>query len=69
LHRKEIVKLRVRIEEKGLTIVPLRLFFNQRGYAKIEIGVCRGKQLHDKRQAMKERDANRDIARQISGRE
>ena len=64
LHKREIVKLKVRVEEKGLTIVPLRLYFNARGYAKIELGVCRGKQRHDKRQAMKARDAEREISRE-----
>ena len=68
LHKREIAKLRVRVEEKGLTIVPLRLYFNARGYAKVEVGVCRGKQLHDKRQAMKARDAKRDMERQMSDR-
>ncbi len=68
LHRREIGKLRARIEEKGLTIVPLRLYFNNRGYLKVELGVCRGKKLHDKRQTVKERDADREIRRQMSGR-
>ena len=68
LHRREIAKLRVRVEEKGLTIVPLRLYFNKRGYAKLEIGVSRGKQVHDKRESVKKRDAARDIQRQLSER-
>lgn len=66
LHRREIRKLRARVEEKGLTLVPLRLYFNKRGYAKVEIGVCRGKRLHDKRESMKARDAERDIRRQMA---
>jgi SsrA-binding protein len=69
LHRKEIRKLRVRVEEKGLTIVPLRLYFTARGFAKIELGVCRGKKLHDKRRSVKDRDAARDIQRHLSGRD
>lgn len=68
LHRREISKLRARVEEKGLTIVPLRLYFNGRGYLKVELGICRGKQLHDKRETLKSRDADRDIQRQLAGR-
>lgn len=67
LHKREIYKLKVRVEEKGLTIVPLRLYFNNRGYAKVELGVCRGKQRHDKRQTVKARDAEREINREIRG--
>lgn len=68
LHRREIDKLRVRVEEKGMTVVPLRLYFNARGYAKVELGICRGKKLHDKRAAAKERDADREIHRQMARR-
>jgi SsrA-binding protein len=66
LHRKEIRKLEKRVGEKGLTLVPLRVFFNARGYAKVEIGIGRGKQQRDKRQAMKTRDTEREIRRQMS---
>lgn len=66
LHRREIQKLVKRVEGKGLTLVPLKLYFNQRGIAKVEIGICRGKQLHDKRHAIKERDTQRDIERESS---
>lgn len=66
LHRREIRKLRKRVEEKGLTLVPLRVFFNQRGYAKVELGICRGKQVHDKRQAIKAREVDRDVRREMS---
>ena len=66
LHRKEIRKLQKRVAEKGLTLVPLRVFFNSRGYAKVEIGIGKGKQHRDKRQAMKDRDQKREIQRQMS---
>jgi len=66
LHRAEIRKLERRVEEKGLTLVPLRVFFNARGLAKVELGICRGKQLHDKRAALKARDTEREIRREIS---
>ena len=63
LHKKELKKLKVKGEEKGFTIVPLRIFTNERGYAKIEIALAQGKELHDIRQSEKERDAKREIAK------
>jgi SsrA-binding protein len=66
LHRAEIRKLEKRVDEKGLTLVPIRIFFNARGIVKVELGICRGKQAHDKRQALKNRDAAREIRREIS---
>ena len=68
LHRKELNKLIGKIELKGLTLIPLRLYFNQRGYAKVEIGLGKGKKLHDKRADMKRRDARREIERAMAGR-
>ncbi len=62
LHSHELQKLRVAIEEKGLTIVPLEIYFSG-PYVKVELGVCRGKKLHDKRHATKERDQQREIRR------
>ena len=49
--------------EKGLTLVPLKVYFTQRGVAKVLLGLCRGKKMHDKRETMKQADAKRDIAR------
>jgi SsrA-binding protein len=63
LKKSEIQKLEGKIEEKGLTLIPLRMFINDRGFAKIEIAVGRGKKLHDKRESMKERDAKRELNR------
>lgn len=63
LHRKEIHKLMVGIQREGMTIVPLRLYFNDRGIAKIEIGLARGRKLHDKREVERKRDWNRQKAR------
>jgi len=57
IHRRELDRLVGKIELKGLTLVPLRLYFNARGYAKVEIGVAKGKKLHDKRSAVKERES------------
>jgi len=62
LHRKEIRKIKEMIEAKGLTIVPLRVYFNGR-YVKVELGVARGKHQYDKREAAAKRDADRDMRR------
>lgn len=66
LHRSEIDELLGRTKAKGQTIVPLRLYINERGLAKIELGLARGKQLHDRRQDIAERDARRDVARELA---
>jgi SsrA-binding protein len=66
LHKAEIRKIEKRIEEKGLTVVPLRVFFNDRGFAKVELGICRGKQVHDKRAAVKKRETEREIRREMT---
>lgn len=63
LHKKEIQRLLGKLKEKGLTLVPLKLYFNERGYAKLEIGLGRGKKFYDKRQDKKERDVKRDLQR------
>lgn len=63
LHKREIEKLLGKLKEKGLTIVPLKIFFNERGYAKIEVGLARGKKMYDKRQDSKDRDVKRDLQR------
>ena len=63
LKKNEIRRLRTSIEEKGLTIVPVRLFINDRGYAKLEIAVARGKKIYDKRESIKERDVKRELSR------
>lgn len=63
LKRSELKKLEARSEEKGLTLVPTRLFINDRGFAKMEIALGRGKKLHDKRDSIKERDAKRELSK------
>lgn len=68
LHRKEIQRLKAQSEQKGLTLVPLKLYFNDAGIAKIEIGVAKGKQAHDKRETIKGRDAQREISRAMKER-
>ncbi|MEQ8358645.1 MAG: SsrA-binding protein SmpB [Cytophagales bacterium] len=63
LKKKEIEKFQKKTEEKGLTIVPLRLFINSRGFAKMEIGLAKGKKIYDKRQDIKNKDMKREIER------
>ena len=62
LKRSEILKLANRVD-KGLTLIPLRLFINDRGYAKMEVALARGKKMHDKRDSIRERDARRELDR------
>ena len=63
LHRKEINKLIGAVQQQGMTIVPLRLYFNERGIAKLQLALARGKKHHDKRETEKKRDWQRDKAR------
>ena len=63
MHKREIAKLKKSVEQKGLTLVPLAFYFNERGKVKVELGLCQGKQAHDKREAMKESMDRRDMAR------
>lgn len=65
LSRKEIRELEKTGKEAGFTIVPLRLFINERGYAKLVIGIARGKKEYDKRQSIKEREDKRSMARMM----
>lgn len=65
LQKKELRKLERKIKENGLTIIPLRLFINDRGFAKLEIALARGKKQYDKRESLKEKDARRDIDRVV----
>ena len=63
LHRGQINKLMGAVEREGMTLIPLKLYFNAKGRAKLEIGVAKGKKLHDKRETEKVRDWNRDKSR------
>ena len=65
LNRKELRKLEGKMKEKGYTIVPLRIFFSDKGIAKIEIGLGKGKKLYDKRESIKERDTQREMKRYL----
>ena len=63
LHKKELRKLENKIKEKGYSIIPLKIFIAENGFAKMEIGLGRGKKIYDKRETIKEREADRDIKR------
>lgn len=65
LHRREIDRLYGRVRERGFTLVPLRVYFNDKGLAKLELGLGRGKKAYDKRRTTAERDAKREIARAL----
>jgi SsrA-binding protein len=65
LTKKELKKLESRSNEKGFTIVPLKIFFSDNGFAKLEIGLGKGKKLHDKRDTIKQRDTEREIRRYV----
>ena len=68
LHKKEINRLIGDISRKGLTIVPLKTYFNERGMIKIEIGIAKHKKAHDKKQSIKERDIQRETRRELKQR-
>ncbi len=63
LKKREIEKLRAKTEEKGLTIVPVRIFINSRGLAKLEIALAQGKKIYDKRDSIKKKDQDRELKR------
>jgi SsrA-binding protein len=63
LRQEERLKFANQAHEKGLTLVPLKIYFNPRGLAKVLLGLCRGKKLHDKRESMKKADSKREIDR------
>ena len=67
LHRREVKRLSGKILERGFTLVPLRIYFNARGLAKVELGLCRGKRKYDKRQAIMKRDQAREASRELRG--
>lgn len=63
VHSSEFSKFVSRAREKGLTLVPIRMYFNERGIAKCELALCKGRKLHDKREKLKKADAQRDMQR------
>ncbi len=65
LHKTELRKVRVKLEQRGFTFVPLRIYFNDRGLAKIELALARGKRQYDKRKTIAERTQKRDVDRDM----
>ena len=65
LTSRELKKLETKTKEKGYTIIPLKIFFNEKGLAKIHIGLARGKKVHDKRESIKQRESEREMKRFI----
>jgi len=65
LHQKEIIRFAGKIAQQGLTLIPLTLYLNRRGKIKIELALCRGKQVRDKRESLKRREAKREADRAI----
>ena len=68
LHKTEIHKLLGKTQQKGLTLIPLRIYFSKRGYAKVELGLAKGKKLYDRRETIKSREAGREVQRAIKER-
>jgi SsrA-binding protein len=66
LTKRELKKLETKIKEKGYSIIPLKIFISEKGLAKMEIGLGKGKKLYDKRETMKERDNDREIKRKYA---
>lgn len=65
LKKKEIAKIESKLKEKGYTLVPLRMYFNDKNLVKIEIGLAKGKKLHDKRETIKQKDVEREMKRYL----
>ncbi|MEI2757631.1 MAG: SsrA-binding protein SmpB [Chitinophagaceae bacterium] len=65
LQKREIKKIEAKLKEKGYTLIPLRVFFNEKGLAKLEFGLAKGKKMHDKRESIKQKDADREMKKYI----
>lgn len=67
LHREEIRKIATKVERKGFTLIPLAIYLNDRGRIKVRLALCQGKQAHDKREAIREREQRRELERLRKG--
>jgi SsrA-binding protein len=65
LQKREIKKIEARLKEKGFTLIPLRIYFNEKNLAKMQLGLGKGKKLHDKRETIKQRDSDRELKRYL----
>jgi len=68
LHKQQIQRINGKLTQKGLTLIPLKIYFNDRGFAKIELGLCKGKKLYDKRETVKRRETDKLLRRIIKDR-
>jgi len=68
LHKGQITKIEGKLTQKGLTLIPLKVYFNDRGFVKMELALCKGKKLYDKRENIKRRETNLAMRRAISNR-
>jgi SsrA-binding protein len=65
LRKREITRIETKLKEKGYTLIPLRIYFSEKGLVKIEIGLAKGKKLHDKRDTIRQKDAEREMKRHL----
>ncbi len=65
LHKNQIQRIIGKLTQKGLTLIPLKIYFNDRGFVKIELALCRGKKLYDKRESIKRRETDREVRRVV----
>jgi SsrA-binding protein len=68
LHKQQLERINGKLTQKGLTLIPLKIYFNARGFAKIELGLCKGKKLYDKRESVKRRETDKLLRRVIKDR-
>ena len=68
LHKKQLQRINSKLTQKGLTLIPLKIYFNDRGFAKIELALCKGKKLYDKRETVKRRETDKLLRRVIKDR-
>ncbi len=68
LHKQQLERINGKLTQKGLTLIPLKIYFNARGFAKIELGLCKGKKLYDKRETVKRRETDKLLRRIIKNR-
>ncbi len=65
LHKNQIERIIGKLTQKGLTLIPLKIYFNDRGFAKLELALCQGKKLYDKRESIKRREIDREVRRAV----
>jgi SsrA-binding protein len=68
LHKQQLQRINGKLTQKGLTLIPLKIYFNDRGFAKIELALCKGKKLYDKRESVKRRETDKLLRRVIKNR-